>query len=89
MDTVKGGVSERFRIESGVRQGCVMPPLLAFQCMYGCRYGRNENGDGKEGREWRLPTLLYAEYLVLSGESEEDLIAMMGRLVEVGRMGGL
>ena len=25
---VKGGVSERFRIDSGVRQGCIMSPWL-------------------------------------------------------------
>ena len=25
---VKGGESEQFRIDSGVRQGCIMPPWL-------------------------------------------------------------
>ena len=39
----------------------------------------------EEGREWILPGLLYADYLVLCGESEEDLRAMMGRFVEVYR----
>ena len=27
----------------------------------------------EQGREWRLPALLYADELVLCGESEEDL----------------
>ena len=36
----------------------------------------------EEGREWRLPLLLYADELVLCGESEEDLRAMVGRFVE-------
>ena len=43
----------------------------------------------EEGREWRLPGLLYAYDLVLCGESEEDLGAMMGRFVEVCRRRGL
>ena len=39
--------------------------------------------DGKEGRELGLPGLLYADDLVLCGESEEDLGAMVGSLVGV------
>ena len=34
-------------------------------------------------REWRLPGLLYADDLILFGESEEDLSAMVGRFVDV------
>ena len=51
-----------------------------------------ENGDGEEGmrfqeegREWRLPGLFYADDLVLCGELEEELKAMVGRFVEVCR----
>ena len=36
--------------------------------------------DGKEGR---VPGLLYADYLVLCGELEEDLRAMVGQFIEV------
>ena len=43
----------------------------------------------EEGREWRLPGLLYADDLVLCGESEEDLRAIVGRFVEVCRKRGL
>ena len=39
----------------------------------------------KEGREWRLPGLLYADNLVLCDESEEDLRAMLGWFVEMCR----
>ena len=39
----------------------------------------------EDGREGRLPGLLYADDLVLSGESEEDLRAMVGRFFEVCR----
>ena len=39
----------------------------------------------EDGREWRLPGLLYTDDLVLCDESEEDLRAMVGWFVEVGR----
>ena len=42
-----------------------------------------------EGREWRLPGLLYADDLVLCGELEEDLRAVMERFVEMCRRRGL
>ena len=56
---------------------------------------RVESGDGEagnevsEGGEYRLPGLLYADDLVLSGEFEEDLKVMAGRFVEVRRGRGL
>ena len=52
---VKGGESECFRINSGVRW--VYHVLMALQCIYGL----SENGDEEEGCEtsgegkWRLP----------------------------------
>ena len=34
----------------------------------------------KEGREWRMPIILYADDLALCGESEEDMeVTMIGR----------
>ena len=42
----------------------------------------------EEGREWR-PGLLYADDLVLCGEWEEHIRAMVGCLVEVCRRRGL
>ena len=39
--------------------------------------------------ERRLPGLLFADDLVLCGESEEDLRAMVGWFVETCRRGGL
>ena len=38
-----------------------------------------------EGREWRLPGLLYADDLVLCGELEENRKKMVGRFLEVCR----
>ena len=39
----------------------------------------------EERRKWRLPDLLYADDLVLWGESEEDLRAIVGWFVELCR----
>ena len=46
-------------------------------------------GTGKKGREWRLPSLLYANDLVLCGELEEDLRSMVGWFGELCRRTGL
>ena len=46
-----------------------------------------ENRVGEEGREWRLSGLLYADYFVLYGKSEEDLLVMVGHFIEVCRRG--
>ena len=62
---------------------------LALQCIYGCSDEGGENGDGEEGREWRLLGILYADYLVLCGEPEEDLRVMVGCFVEMFRGKGL
>ena len=43
----------------------------------------------EEGREWRLPDLLYADDLVLCGESEEDLRAKVGRFFDSCKRTGL
>ena len=56
---------------------------LVVKCIYGCSKEGGKNEDGKEGRELGLPGLLYADDLVLCGESEEDLGAMVGSLVGV------
>ena len=48
---VKGGERECFRINSGVRQRCIMSLWsLALQCIYGCSE-EGENRDGEEGSE--------------------------------------
>ena len=39
----------------------------------------------EEGREWKLPGILYADDLVLRSESEEDLRAILARFIEVCR----
>ena len=46
-----------------------------------------EQGLWKGGRDWRLSCALYADDLIMCGESEEDLKVMEGYLVEVCRRG--
>ena len=57
--------------------------FLTFQCICGHRDEGGTNGDGKEGREWRLPGLSYADDLVLCRKLEEGLRPMVGCFVEV------
>ena len=68
---------------------------LDFQC----RYGRSDEGGVKigivrrevrfleDGRKWILPGLLYADDLVLRGESEEKLKVVVGRFADVCKRG--
>ena len=70
---VKGDESERFRIDSGVKQSFIMSPL-APQCINECSDERAENEGGDHGsdisgeeREWKLPGFLYTSDLVLCG----------------------
>ena len=56
---------------------------LAVKFIYGCSNEGGKNRDGKEGRELRLPRLLSADDLVLYGESEEDLRAMVRHSIGV------
>ena len=43
----------------------------------------------EDGREWKLHGFLYADDLVLCGNSEEDLRVMVGRFAEMYRRRGL
>ena len=49
------------------------------------RLGRRGVSFMKDGREWRLLGVLYADDLVLCGESKEDLRVMVGWFSKVCR----
>ena len=51
--------------------------------------GRRGEAFQEEGNEWILPGLLYADDLVLCGESEEELRAIVGCFIEPCRRRGL
>ena len=53
------------------------------------RMGRRGVRFQEEGRDWRLPDLLYADDLVMCDDSEEGTRVMVGRFVEVCRRRGL
>ena len=56
---IKGGVSEQFRIDSGVRQGCIISPWLFNVYIDGVMkevkmwMGRRGVSFMEDGREWR------------------------------------
>ena len=54
---------------------------LAVKCIFECSNEGGKNEVGKEGRELGFPGLFNADDLVLCGESEEDLMAMVGSFV--------
>ena len=92
---VKWGESECFKIDSGVRQSCIMSPwLLNVYTDAGMKGVKMEVGKRglrfqEEVREWRLTGFLYAKNLILFDGLEEDLRAMLRRFVEVCRRRGL
>ena len=86
---IKWGESERFMIDSGVSQVCIMSPWL-FNVYMDAVMKEVKMGMGRKGvrflvdmREWTLLGLLYADDLVLCGESGEDLRAVVGWFAEV------
>ena len=82
--------SECFRIESGLGEGCIMSPWLFnmyIDSMMKVGMGKMGIWLMEEGRESRLPGLLYADDLVFCGKFEEDLKVMVGCFVEVCRIG--
>ena len=92
---VKGRDSECFRIDSGVRQECIASPWLfnvyMDAVMKELKMGMGRRGVRfqEEGWEWRLSGFLYADDLVLCGESEENLRAIVGCFIWVCRRRGL
>ena len=86
---VKGGGSECFRIDSGMRKRCIMSSWL-FNLYMDAVMKEVKMGMGEEKLDFRrLPGLLYPDDLVLCGESKEYLRAMVRCFVGVFRRRGL
>ena len=81
-----GGMREYFKIDRGVRQGCVMSPWLFNLYMDACaREVRQEKVGGiKVGDEW-VNMLMFADDTVLLAESETDLQCLLDRFELVCR----
>ena len=92
---IKACENESFRIDSGVREVCIMSPwffnVYKDAVMKELKVGMGRRGVRfqEEGRGLKLPGLLYADDLVLCGESEENLRKIVGRFIEVFRERGL
>ena len=91
---VKEDESEWFRINNGVKQGCIISPWLFNIYMDGVmelKMGMRRRGVSflEHGRKWRVLGLLYVDELVLCSESEEDLRVMVEWFAEVCRRRGL
>ena len=87
----KRGESRYFRIDSGVRQCCIMSPWLFNNYMdTGMKEMKIEMRRMgirflEVWKEWRLTGLLYADNLVLRSGSEEDLKMKVGVLLKCER----
>ena len=82
---LKEGENKCFRMNSGLKQGCIIFPWLFSIYMDTVMKEVKIEMEGRGGREQRLHGLLYADKLILCGESEEDLKAMVGSFIEVCR----
>ena len=79
---VKGGESQCFRINSGVRQGCIMSPWLFTVYMAAVMEEvKMEMGRREESGDCLASCMQMTWFLC--GESEEELRAMVGRFDEV------
>ena len=92
---VNGSLSEWFDIDSGVRQGCVMSPWLFNVFMDGVmkevRMRINGMGIGleRDGIEWTLSDLMYADDVVFMAKSERELSVMIQNFDYVCKRRGL
>ena len=74
-------VSESFDVVKGLRQGCVLSPVLFFLYINSLVNRLREAGIGVEGRGQRIPALLYANDMVILADDEKMLrraLAEMG-----------
>ncbi|MFA0954716.1 RNA-directed DNA polymerase, partial [Klebsiella pneumoniae] len=78
--TVNGGMSDWFRVGTGVRQGCVMSPWLFNVFMDKCVRMADFGDRGVKMGSMLLSVLLYADDAVLLAEGEADLQSMLDAL---------
>ena len=80
---VEGEMSDWLKSEIGVRQGCVLSPVLYSIFINGfAKAFKNGGVGGVEVGEEKLKLLLFADDIVMFAESEEELQEMLGGLEE-------
>lgn len=75
------GISEIFSSRKGVRQGCVLSPLLFNLYIADINvFMRNKGIEGVKLRKEKIWTLAYADDLVLIAKNKEAMLDMLGTL---------
>ena len=77
--------TEWFEVETGVRQGCVMSPILFSFFINGLAREIKEKGKGIKVGERKVCLLMYADDIVLLAETAEDLQNMLDVVTEYAR----
>ena len=75
----KYGLTEFFRFEKGVREGCLLSPLLVALFLNDLETDLKEGG-AKGVDNIQICSLLYADDLILISTDENDLKIQMGLL---------
>nr|VZI15321.1 unnamed protein product [Spirometra erinaceieuropaei] len=87
---VRNNLSQPFGIRSGVRQGCILSPILFNYAIDWILARALHEGDGVEFAPGHRPTdLAYADYIALLASSSGDLQSMVSRVNEVAKSVGL
>ena len=77
--------TEWFDLSTGVRQGCVMSPILFSLFINGLAKKINAETKGIKVGERRVRLLLYADDIVLLAESAKDLQKMLDIVTQYSR----
>ena len=77
--------TEWFELNTGVRQGCVMSPILFSLFINGLAREINEKAIGVAVGERRVRLLLYADDIVLLAETPKDLQNMLDIVTSYSR----
>jgi hypothetical protein len=86
---VNGKQSEWFDVEVGVRQGCVLSPILFSLFIDGIAKELKKNGFGiqlEEGDDDKLGLLMYADDIVLIANDKEELQRMIDLVADYSRL---
>ena len=80
-----------FKIEKGVRQGCIIPPWLfniyAEYIMWNARLDKSQDGIKIVGRN--IKNLKYVDDITFMADSEEELMSLLMKVKEETEKVGL
>lgn len=79
---INGHYSDWFSVESGVKQGCLLSPMIFNLFLNDLSNAIEQTGLGVDIQGTRIGMLCYADDLAVMAESEEDLQHLLGVLSE-------